>query len=316
MGEVLALISGMFFALGVIFFGLGQATRPNDTGVFMSVAVSIGLYVLLTAAALPFGLVPPPTVPGVIFFLVAGLTNTLIGRWTWLQSVRYIGPSRATSLKVVNPVFASVLAFAVLGQSLTAPTIVGILAVVIGVLVLQQEGEAKPQGGASVVATGVGAAVLVAPGRVGLLTGPYARGIALGLLSALAYGSGAVFRRLGLDTTPSPLLGGLLGSMVALGAILAGDVARGTAAQRWSDNFAHIPRLFVVGAVCMFVGQITSFASLLYTSVALSTTIQSTQPMVAALISVLFFRKLDRLTRRSVAGMLSICAGIAFALLL
>lgn len=330
MGELLALGSGFFFALSVIYLKIGQNARPNENGVFMTSLVNVGMFAILSLAAFLLGAVPPLTASAAVFFVIAGFTNTLIGRWSWLQSVRAIGPSRGTALKVCAPVFSAVLANVVLGQPLTLTMLAGIGIVIASVVLVSREAGSRAS---ATVAPPVGdeSAVLVpGPGLAGVIENPasgprawYAslgsnpvvlQGILLGLLSALAYGSGSVLRKLGLDTTPSPFVGALIGAVVATGSVLASDLARGNLGRRWQDNVREVPSAFVLAGVFAGVAQLAAFSALMFTTVARSATISSSQPMFAALLSLAFFRTLDTITPWSVVGMLGIGAGVAVVL--
>lgn len=297
MGEIFALTTALCFALSSLLIKRGQASRPNDNGLFMTTLVNLGMYAVLTLGQFAVGQLPPLTWAAVAFFVMAGFTNTFFGRWAWFQSMRSIGPSRATSLKVTNPAFAAVLAFFVLGQPLGVATFVGIGVVLAGVFMVNQEvGSRLGQG------TGNSPAVSSAA---------MTRGVAIGLLSAMSYGVGAVLRALGLAGIPSPFFGALAGSGLAVGSVLLSDVARGNVRRRWAENVRDVPLPFVLAGILSGIGQITQFASLQYTTVAISTTIGSIEPMFTAILSVLFFRQLDTITVRSALAIAGIIGGIA-----
>src|SRR5919198_2073060 len=99
----------------------------------MTSLVNLVVYLGLTLGAWALGAIPPLTTAGVAFFVLAGVTNTLVGRWAWFQSMRAIGPSRSTALKATAPVFAAVLALLFLGPALAPNTPIGVLFVLCGV---------------------------------------------------------------------------------------------------------------------------------------------------------------------------------------
>jgi drug/metabolite transporter (DMT)-like permease len=327
-GELLALFSALSFALSGILLRLGQSQRPRDNGLFMTTLINLGLYLVLTIGLLGSSGLPPGLAPASLaFFVLAGFTNSLLGRWAWLQSVRHIGPSRATSLKSSSPIFATALAFGVLGQAVSPMTLAGTLAVVAGVFVLTHEAARAATARTRVAAPGAAAASGRAVGASGsavsgggwvarrLSGAGLSRGILLGLLSAAGYGSGAVLRKLGLNAVPAPILGALVGAVVALSSVLVSDLVRGNLGQRWSDNLRHVPLPFVGAGVLAGIGQLSAIASLLYTSVAASTTIASVEPTLTLLLAVLIFRALDNITPRSVVGMLCMSAGVVAVVL-
>jgi drug/metabolite transporter (DMT)-like permease len=105
-------------------------------------------------------------------------------------------------------------------------------------------------------------------------------------------------------------MGALVGSVVAAGGIVVSDAVRGNLRQRWEDNLRDVPLPFVIAGVLAGVGQLTQFASLQFTTVARSTVIASAEPMITALLSVLFFRQLDTVTPRSGIAVAIIVVGI------
>lgn len=312
MGELIALAGALCFSFSGILLKVGQRRRPRDTGLFMTTLVNLGLYLILLAGMLIWGGAPGLALEAIGFFVLAGFTNSLVGRWAWFQSVRVIGPSRATSLKGTHPIFATALAFVLLGQPVSARTLLGLTAVVAGVAILTRgDGAADNSGGAT--AAGIRAPTYRLLTR--LARSGRTRGILLGLLAGTGYGAGAVFRGLGVATTPSPTIGALIGSLVALSSILVSDLLRGNLGQRWSDNVRDVPRAFVAAGVLAGFGQLAGFASLLYTTVAASVAVAATEPLLTALLASMVFRATDTVTVRSVAAMLGISAGVAAVVL-
>jgi drug/metabolite transporter (DMT)-like permease len=260
------------------------------------------------------GNLPALTLGGLVYFLLAGVTNSLVGRWAWIESARTLGPSRGSALKVSSPVFAATLAFFVLGEPLTPIMFGGILATLAGVVVLTLEANAQRAEATVVRATAGGAAVL-AHQRPRLsfptLSNPAVmQGVMLGLAAAFSYACGSVLRKLGLGTVPSPFLGAFIGSFVAVGAVTVGDGMRGLLVRRFHENFRSLVLPFVLSGFFVGVAQLSSFAALQYTTVANASTIGAAEPLFAALLSVLVFRNVDVVTGRSIAGMLAICAGV------
>lgn len=295
MGELLAFCTALTFALSGLLVRVGQRQRPNDNGLFMTTVVNLLLYIVLCLGALLLGALPPLTWAGLLLFVLAGVTNTMVGRWSWFQSMRTLGPSRSTSLKVTNPAFAAVLAFAFLQQALGVGTILGIVFVVGGVALLNQE---------------------IARRVYGSDEEPHspretAQGIGLGLFSALSYGTGSVLRAAGLSSVPSPFLGALVGAVVASGGVLASDVLRRNLRRRWEENVRNVPIAYVLAGLLAGAGQITQFAALQHTTVARATVIASVEPALTVLLSIIWFRRLDTITPRSVLAVAGILVGVA-----
>ena len=59
------------------------------------------------------------------------------------------------------------------------------------------------------------------------------------------------------------------------------------------------------------VAHVSQFASLQYTTVARSTVISSTEPLMTTLLFAVFFGQLDTVTRRSADSVVGIILGVA-----
>lgn len=76
---------------------------------------------------------------GIAYFILAGLTAPLVGRYLGFQSIQRLGASRGSSFQLSEMLFAAPLAFILFGQRLTLTTLLGIVIVMVGMLLFINE---------------------------------------------------------------------------------------------------------------------------------------------------------------------------------
>src|SRR5690606_23193486 len=72
---------------------------------------------------------------GLIFFILSGLFTSGIGRITFYNGIRRIGPSRASAIKNGAPLFTLLYAVAILGETFTFGAVWGIGLIIGGILI-------------------------------------------------------------------------------------------------------------------------------------------------------------------------------------
>lgn len=108
MGEALAVASLLLFSADVLLLGSASRRVPQDLGFLLALAANVGFAGLVLAGQRlvlggPFE--PDPAALGL--FALGGLLTSWLGRWSYFRSVRTIGPTRASALRISNPVFAA-----------------------------------------------------------------------------------------------------------------------------------------------------------------------------------------------------------------
>jgi drug/metabolite transporter (DMT)-like permease len=112
-----------------------------DTGTGWVITMVVGAVASLASLLLPL--------PGrgaamiswvaVAWFVMAGVFNTLVGRFVYFRAVMLLGPSRASSWKNATPLYTLVLGFFILGERPTWWAAAGIAAVLAGLMLLTRE---------------------------------------------------------------------------------------------------------------------------------------------------------------------------------
>ena len=137
-GVVLGLVAALGFGAAAIFARLGlQYMRPTS-GTLVSMVVGT---VITTLLAFVFHWNEIFTLTGVAFlwFLIAGTVNFPMGWLLNFSSVRWAGVSRASPVVGSSPLFATILAVTIGGETVTFFVLLGTISITGGlVLILSQ----------------------------------------------------------------------------------------------------------------------------------------------------------------------------------
>jgi drug/metabolite transporter (DMT)-like permease len=136
--EVLLPLVGAVLLAGQALF-LRLATREGRVSDVLVVVLVVNIGLLVPFAAVysypDYGL----TTRSVLAFVAAGLIGTVFGRLALFTGIQRIGASRAEPLKASNPLFAAIVAVAVLGERMTTEHFLGVVLIVVGVAVVSWE---------------------------------------------------------------------------------------------------------------------------------------------------------------------------------
>lgn len=268
-GSLLAAFGAFCYALSSVAIAksaLSPQGRGND--VLLSVlmtAFASGLLWLLWGPELPGYDVT--TSVGVGYFIMAGLLANVVGRLTLFRSVELAGAIETGIIRRLIPVFAAVLAYVLLGESITTTIMIAFLLVTGGVLIMMVR--TSPKSAAAI------ALADHAPRDKNL-------GRAMALGSAAGYGSSFVSRKLAMESLPDPLVGVFIGAITGLFwfAVSAAIRPRHRAALRWRIRKPS-PWQLLAGS-SMTVGQVALFFSLMFTSVTVVAIVSSIEMFFAA----------------------------------
>ena len=226
-GALWAVFSG--FGFGIFQSFNRRAVQGMDVYVatFLQLLVSAVVLVLLTLMTKSRTMVESLTGTSVLNFSLAGLLHFFIG-WTFLNaSQKAIGAARTSSLIGTIPILGAIFALVTLGELPTLWGVVGIVAIVVGVYLVNDakiHGEGRGAKGERRIGNGRRetkqslATIHQLPlegHAIGL------RSLRLGLAAALCWSLSPTFIRYGLAEVDDPLLGVTVGIVAsALGYVL------------------------------------------------------------------------------------------------
>jgi drug/metabolite transporter (DMT)-like permease len=290
MGDALALGALGLFSCNAFIVRAASARLEQGLGFLIALAANVvvaGLAVLLHAVV--SGLTPAVG-SAVLWFMVAGILSSYLGRRGYFRSVQTMGPSRAAAVQASNPVFALLFAWGFLHETLELIALAGLAVSVLGLYLTSQ-------------VPGDRTAARSSRSLPLAVVGP-------ALLAAVSYGLGNVARGAAVDDWGEPLVGGLLGAVTGILAyLLVGVPVRRLAGDLRAADRRGIWLWSLAGAVTI-AGQIAVIAATAYLPIAVAVAISSALPVVVIPASVLFLGTADRVTRRTVAGGALIVGGV------
>ena len=294
MGVAYSLLAMLSFATNIVITRFAVARMPVEAGFF----IVLGTNVLFPAAVFgaelalrkaPYGW----NWTGAWLFAVGGVVGTFLGRRFLFDTVKLLGPSRASVFHSTAPAFALIGAWLLAGEAL-GPYEIALMAVVwVGLWLTQPR---------------AGSAHALAPQVL-------RKGFAAGLLTVAGFGFGNVIRGIAMRHWEEAALGTVIASVAALACQVV--VTRGwprIAAQlRAADRTTVL--LFIGCGVFTSLGSIFISLAMTKIEIALAVLVVHTTPLVIFPVSVFLLKNREELSARTVTGALIVLAGIALLLL-
>jgi drug/metabolite transporter (DMT)-like permease len=291
MGIAYALLAMMCFATNIVITRFAVARLPVEAGFFVVLATNVLFPAALFAAEL--GAREAPYAwhwKGAGLFAIGGVIGTFLGRRFLFDTVKLLGPSRASVFHSTAPAFALIGAWLLAGEILGAYEIALMLVVWAGLWLTQPH---------------AGSLQALAPELL-------RKGFAAGLVTVAGFGFGNVLRGLAMRVWEEAALGTVIASMAALACQFA-------VTRNWEKIGAQL-RGAERNAIWLYIGcgVFTSLGSIFISlamtriEIALAVLVVHTTPLVIFPVSVFLLKNREELTPRTVVGALVVLAGIAF----
>jgi drug/metabolite transporter (DMT)-like permease len=286
----LAFLAMVAFATNILITRYAVARLSVEAGFLVVLATSIASAALI--AAVEFALRAAPLVwnwRGVAWFVASGVVGTFLAQRLLFDTVRLLGPARASIFHSATPVFSLLAAWLLVSERLGAYEFL-LMGVVWAGLALTHE---RP-------GTGAG----TAPDQLH-------KGAVIGLLTIAGFGFSNAIRGVAAREWSEVALGTAISSVAA--ALLQLAVTRDRA--RIGEQF----RRGKPGGVALYVGcgVATTFGTIFVTmamervEIALAALVVHTTPLVIFPFSVFVLKNREGLKRRTALGALIVLAGIA-----
>ena len=290
MGELFALINAAGWSCGMVFARRAQqrAQVGNLGGLYCSLLVNTVINLMMFLGGLLAQPLPPVTVRGMVFFVLGGVCNSLIGRGLLFYTVSLLGAARAGVVKATTPVFALLCGVFLLHEVIAPLDWLGIAAVLCGVLTIAIGGARRNQGGAAWDGTAV-------------------RGVLFGLLASLFLALGNLFRKLGVSAIPSSSVGVFVGSLSALSVLSVFLLITGPGILR--QALRHLDRDYAVSGLSTSVALYFLFTSLQMIPLSIANSLTAAEPLFTLLLGRLLLGRQEKPTTALVAGALSTVLG-------
>jgi len=275
MGESLALMATFLFA----------SSHVTVKRYLRSTSIIAAVLVSLLGAWLVVGIVviarPPTTIRlhGVVLFLLAGIAAPGMARWAAMSGVMHLGPSTAIPIQqAVRPLLAVGGAILLLGESPSLLAIVGIAAIVVGACYLSLSIAPEP--------------LDLKHSRRWRLSYPF--------LAGVSYAVADLFAKEAVSTLSEPLFGAFLSTSAAL--VIWGGAALVSRNLRQSIVLGEGPWWMLLSGAMAGLALVTLFMALELAPVSIVTPIASAQPFAVFLLSWVFLRDVETVTRPMVVA--------------
>ncbi len=281
LGELMAISSAVIFALGQGCIRQGMRTSsPFLTALIINVMVGLGGLTV----ALYRGTLQDATLTPLLWFVAMGIAGPGIGRITHLIGITKLGLNRSVTISSATPIWATLIAIVVLGESPGFSVLLGTVAIVSGVWLLSiREDESQS-------------------------FGDWFRGaLIFPLIASVGYALAPIFVKLAFAYQQTPAVALAVGFTAGNVVLLAGKPLL----PRWGGA---PPLRRDVLWLCAAGGLNIITAFLLTTAFSLapiSTTLplSRTAPIWVLLVSYLFLGHLERVTWRTVVAAVMVVAG-------
>lgn len=200
-GVLCATAAALVYALWNIYLQRGLIAGASNAGALYIAGLSriVGLLPLL-AVAIVQGTAPPLRWQSILLAVVAGLLTGTLGQLFTAVATRLIGAATSLSLRLLDPVFALIIGFAMLGDTIGGWAVGGIGFVIAALAVLQQGGGRKHAAGQA----------------------PPPRGIAAAVAASVSFTAGNAVRKAALALMPSPVVLSVVEGPVTLASAITG----------------------------------------------------------------------------------------------
>lgn len=291
MGVAYALLAMVSFATNIVITRYAVTRMSVEAGFFIVLATNVlfpaALFAVeLGARAAPFSW----HWKGAGLFAIGGVIGTFLGRRFLFDTVKLLGPARASVFHSTAPAFALIGAWLLAGEIL-GPYEIALMAVVWVGLWLTQ-----PRAGS-----------VHAPAKHVLR-----KGLIAGLLTVAGFGFGNVLRGIAMRNWDEAALGTVVASLAALACqfLVTRNWASIGRQLRGADRTAVL--LYIGCGVFTSLGSIFISLAMTRIEIALAVLVVHTTPLVIFPVSVWLLRNREELTARTVLGALLVLGGIAF----
>ncbi|WP_255197548.1 DMT family transporter [Halorarius litoreus] len=287
LGVALSAFVALTVSVQVVLVRVGAEHGSVRQAVLLSLGVNF--LVFLPAAAVihfpDYGL----TLRSLLSFVAAGFMGTFLGRLLYYDSIDRIGAGRTEPLKSSMPLFASLIAVLLLGETLTTAHTGGILLIVVGIAAISWETtNSGAERGEDVSVTALG----------------------LPLLAAMAFATEPNLVRIGF-AEGTPILVGLTLKTAAAGLGFLGYLRyRGT--LRF-DRLLGEPhsKWYLAAAVANTLSVLGYYAALKVSRVVVVAPITQTSPLIVAVLAYAFLSHLEHISWRLITASCLVVVGAA-----
>ena len=265
-------IQGAFlFALSHVVIRRGLVGSNAATGTMVSIIISAVIFWVVTPIFVPLSSF---ATPAVWYFIVGGIFAPAVGRFMTFKAIERVGVARAVPITNTAPMFSSILAVLVVGETWPLQNIIGTTLVIFGVVILSRTQTATSQWRK---------VDLVYPA-----------------LAAISFALSSNLRKLGLVIANIPLMAASVSATTALLVTLIFYQAQGG----WK-TFVLSRRSFgwfVAAGIAHTTAMLSVFYALGLGKIVVVDPLVNASPVLSLLLSAIFLKELESINPRVVMG--------------
>jgi drug/metabolite transporter (DMT)-like permease len=279
--ELLAVVASFCTALSSVMATRGMMDTDVDSANLILTGTQTAALTLLL-----LGDIPDVNIVGLIWFALAGLFTSFIGRVFTLNSYKRIGVSTGNAIIGTSPLVVTILAFLFLGEPFVPSILFGSLLVVGGIVLVNTKG-----------------------GRLSLDVDS----LYLPMGASLMFAIGNILRKLGTNALPHSVLGAQFSSMAGLAACVVYMGAKGNLrlnVERKAMNWLVISGIinafaWIALTTAISLGKVSVMSAIIYSF-----------PLFSVVLARFMLKDSESLTRNVVLGCVLIVIGVVLVSLL
>ncbi len=283
MAIALALLSSLLISGTTIIMKKG-IERTNPTSAMLVVTLTGTLILLIIS--LPLVQLTHLKSKAFLLFILAGIFSPALVRWLYFISLDRIGPSMSSSIISTGPAFTAIIAIVFLKEKATLNIVLGIILIIGGIITFERDISSS-----------------------GKFVVRHKQDLIFALLSAILVGLAIVIRKMGLNTLDEPIFGVTVGFTTSL--VFYGMMCLVFKGMRAAISLNLKNTLYLSGAgVFLTTAWLTLFYALSYGDAIIVAPLASLHPVMVLGWSYLFFKDIEKITFKTVLGVIVVLIGV------
>jgi uncharacterized membrane protein len=283
MAIALALFSSLLISVSTIIMKKGiERTNPTSAMLVVTLVGTLVLWVI----SLPLVQLDHLKSKAFLLFILAGIFSPALVRWFYFISLDRIGPSISSSIISTGPAFTAIIAAVFLKEKLTVSVSLGILLIIGGIITFERD--------------------INANGKFGV---HHKRDLIFVMLSAILVGFAIVIRKMGLNILDEPIFGVTVGFTTSL--VFYGMLCLAFKRLRAAISLNIKNTLYLSGAgVFLTAAWLVLFYALSHGDAIIVAPLASLHPVMVLGWSYLFFKDIEKITLKTVIGIIIVLIGV------
>ena len=298
-GEAAALATATLWTFNTLLFtSASKKLGPSNVNAYR-IIMAIGF--LAVAHIILLGtVIPNASNEHWLWLGISGIIGLGIGDFGLFSAFVTLGPRRTVLIMALSPIFASIGAYALTGETISPTAIAGISVTLAGIIIVILEREDRS-------------------GRKTVANGVKLRGFSLALVGAVGQGIGLAFSRKGINLDPNALINPLSATLMRMvfGALFVWIslmvIGKLPELRKALDDKSGIKHTAAAAFIGPFLGVTLSMVAVTFTQAGIAQTLMSLMPVM--IIPVVWAVNKQKTSWRGMLGALIAVVGVAIIFL-